>query len=136
MNILPIRLKPNQDLKQCLKAIALAHQIQAGFILTTVGSLQQATLRFAGQSDSQCFHQQFEIISLVGTLSVAGIHLHIGLADAEGNVMGGHVQTGCLIYTTAEIVIGMSSQYQFNRCPDEATGYLELEIDRDSNAAL
>jgi predicted DNA-binding protein with PD1-like motif len=130
MNILPVRLQPNQDLKQRLKAIALTHQIQAGFILTTVGSLQQATLRFAGQSDSQCFRQQFEIISLVGTLSVAGIHLHIGLADTEGKVIGGHVQTGCLIYTTAEIVIGMSSQYQFNRAQDEATGYLELEINQ------
>ncbi|MGB3534560.1 MAG: PPC domain-containing DNA-binding protein [Microcoleaceae cyanobacterium] len=57
------------------------NNIQAGFILTAVGSLQQAVLRFAGQSESQCFFQQFEIISLGGTLSHNGIHLHIGLAD-------------------------------------------------------
>ncbi len=132
MNILPVRLKPNQDLKQSLKEIAIAHQIQAGFILTTVGSLQQATLRFAGQSENQCFLQRFEIVSLVGTLSLAGIHLHISLADSQGVVIGGHLQLGCLIYTTAEIIIGTSLDYQFNRCIDSETGYLELEINRNS----
>ncbi|MGB3534559.1 MAG: hypothetical protein WBA13_13720 [Microcoleaceae cyanobacterium] len=40
--------------------------------------------------------------------------------------MGGHLQAGCLIYTTAEIVIGVSLDYQFNRCIDSETGYLEL----------
>jgi predicted DNA-binding protein with PD1-like motif len=128
MNILPIRLKPNQDLKQSLKEVAALHQIQAGFILTTVGSLRQACLRFAGQSESQCFSQRFEIISLVGTVSMFGLHLHMALSDSQGNLIGGHVQPGCLIYTTAEIVIGLSSDYQFNRSLDSETGYLELEI--------
>ncbi|MFZ1029878.1 MAG: PPC domain-containing DNA-binding protein [Limnoraphis robusta] len=54
MNVLPIRLKPNQDLKLSLQEIAVTHQIQAGFILTAVGSLQQATVRFAGQEESEC----------------------------------------------------------------------------------
>lgn len=133
MNILPIRLKPNQDLKHSLKDVATLHQIQAGFIVTTVGSLRQAALRFAGQTESQYFSQPFEIISLVGTVSIFGLHLHIALADAEGNVIGGHVQPGCIIYTTAEIVIGVSSEYQFNRCLDAETGYLELEIIREQS---
>lgn len=130
MNALPIRLKPNQDLKLGLQEIAAIHQIRAGFILTAVGSLQQATLRFAGQEESACLSGRFEIVSLVGTLSTEGIHLHIAIADARGKMMGGHLQTGCIIYTTAEIVIGTVEGYVFQRTPDAETGYLELEINQ------
>ncbi|WP_413164462.1 PPC domain-containing DNA-binding protein [Capilliphycus salinus ALCB114379] len=128
IDALPLRLKPNQDLKLSLQKIAAIHQIQAGFILTAVGSLQQATLRFAGQDDSLCLSGRFEIVSLVGTLSTEGIHLHIALADTQGKTIGGHLQTGCIIYTTAEIVIGTIEGYRFQRTPDGETGYLELEI--------
>ncbi|MCG5061117.1 MAG: DNA-binding protein [Limnoraphis sp. WC205] len=128
MNVLPIRLKPNQDLKLSLQEIAATDQIQAGFILTAVGSLKQATVRFAGQEESECLRGRFEIVSLVGTLSIEGIHLHIALADAHGKTIGGHLQTGCIIYTTAEIVIGTVPGYIFKRTPDPETGYLELKI--------
>ncbi|MDY7022119.1 MAG: PPC domain-containing DNA-binding protein [Cyanobacteriota bacterium] len=128
MNVLPLRLKPNQDLKLSLQEIATIEQIQAGFILTAVGSLQQAKLRFAGQDESVCLSGRFEIVSLVGTLSREGIHLHIALADHQGKTIGGHLQTGCIIYTTAEIVIGIVPGYIFRRTPDTETGYLELEI--------
>ena len=130
INALPIRLKPNQDLKLSLQEIAVSDQIQAGFILTGVGSLKQATLRFAGQETSECLSGRLEIISLVGTLSTEGIHLHIAIADAQGKIIGGHLQTGCIIYTTAEIVIGTIEGYIFQRTPDAETGYLELEINR------
>ncbi len=128
MNVLPLRLKPNQDLKLSLQEFAVSHQIQAGCIVTGVGSLKQATLRFAGQEESECLQRRFEIVSLVGTLSIEGIHLHIALADSQGKMIGGHLQTGCIIYTTAEIIIGTIEGYFFKRTPDEETGYLELEI--------
>ncbi|MGF1460657.1 MAG: hypothetical protein ACFBSG_16730 [Leptolyngbyaceae cyanobacterium] len=35
---------------------------------------------------------------------------------------------GCLIYTTAEIVVGVLSGVQFHRQIDEQTGYRELTI--------
>jgi len=102
MKIFAIRLKPNQDLKESLKNFVTSNNIEAGFILTTVGSLKQATLRFANQNDSKVWHDKFEIVSLVGTLSTQGIHLHISLSDKEGKTIGGHLEKGCLIYTTAD----------------------------------
>lgn len=54
--------------------------------------------------------------------------LHIALADDRGKTIGGHLQTGCIIYTTAEIIIGRVPGYIFKRTPDTETGYLELEI--------
>jgi predicted DNA-binding protein with PD1-like motif len=128
MKIFALRLKPNQDLKENLKNFVTSNNIEAGFILTTVGSLKQATLRFANQTDSKVLQDKFEIVSLVGTLSTHGIHLHISISDKDGKTIGGHLEKGCLIYTTAEIVIGVSEDFIFVRTVDENTGYKELEI--------
>lgn len=128
MKIFATRLKPNQDLKESLKDFVEQNNIQAGFMLTAVGSLQQATIRFASQDNYQVFNEQFEIVSLVGTLSIHGIHLHISISDKNGKTIGGHLVDGCIIYTTAEIVIGTSEEFIFMRTVDENTGYQELDI--------
>ena len=128
MKIFAIRLKPDEDLKQSLKVFVEENNIEAGFIVTAVGSLKQASLRFANQDESQVFVEKFEIISLVGTLSTHGSHLHLCLSDKDGQTIGGHLVNGCIIYTTAEIVIGTSEHFIFLRKVDETTGYQELEI--------
>jgi predicted DNA-binding protein with PD1-like motif len=128
MKIFPIRLKPEQDLKASLKTFVEQNNIQSGFILTTVGSLKQATLRFASQDETQVFEERFEIVSLVGTLSTHGLHLHISLSDKNGKTIGGHLVDGCIIYTTAEIIVGTTENFTFLRTVDTVTGYKELEI--------
>lgn len=128
MNVFALRLKPNQDLRQSLKIFAENQNIKAGFILTAIGSLKQATIRFANQNVSTVLNDKFEIISLNGTLATTGIHLHIAIADKQGKTLGGHLDNGCLIYTTAEIVIGASEEFTFMRTLDEQTGYKELQI--------
>ncbi len=128
MKVFALRLKPDQDLRQNLKNFAKEKNIKAGFILTAIGSLKQATIRFANQSISTVLNDKFEIISLNGTLATTGIHLHIAIADKEGKILAGHLDDGCLIYTTAEIVIGASEEFTFIRTIDKQTGYKELEI--------
>lgn len=129
MDVFAVRLKPGMDLKDSLWEFTQANHIQAGFILTTVGSLSQATLRMAGQSNTQIFQGKFEIVSLVGTLSTDGVHLHIAISDSEGRVIGGHLTSGSVIRTTAEVVIGESRKHRFSRTLDEQTGYQELLIE-------
>ncbi|MBD2539122.1 PPC domain-containing DNA-binding protein [Coleofasciculus sp. FACHB-SPT36] len=128
MKVFAIRLKPDQDLKKSLQDFAIKQNLQSGFILTGVGSLKKATLRFANHRYSTAFNDNFEIISLNGTLEAAGIHLNIAIANKEGKTIGGHLMEGCIIYTTAEIVIGVSEEFTFLRTMDEQTGYKELEI--------
>lgn len=128
MKIFPLRLKPNEDLRQSLKCFALEQDIKAGFILTAIGSLKQAKIRFANQDTSTVLTEKFEILSINGTIATAGVHLHITISDKQGKTIGGHLDDGCIIYTTAEIVIGTSDEYTFLRTPDPQTGYDELEI--------
>ncbi|WP_204138528.1 PPC domain-containing DNA-binding protein [Halomicronema sp. CCY15110] len=122
------RLSSGDDLKHSLQALTESREIAAGCILTTVGSLQQASLRFAGQDSETILTGRFEIVSLVGTLSRDGLHLHLAIADSQGQMIGGHVMPGCLIFTTAEIVVGALSGVTFQRHLDAQTGYRELAI--------
>ncbi|BAY48156.1 UDP-N-acetylglucosamine pyrophosphorylase [Scytonema sp. HK-05] len=128
MKIFAFRLKPDEDLKQSLKNFTLQENIKAGFILTAIGSLKVATIRFANQDTSTVLSDKFEILSLNGTIATTGVHLHIAISDKQGKTIGGHLDDGCIIYTTAEIVIGISEEYTFLRTPDQQTGYKELEI--------
>jgi len=56
-----------------------------------------------------------EILSLVATINGAdgGCHMHISLGDKDGKVIGGHVVNNCIVFTTAEIVLGVSDSVTF-----------------------
>jgi predicted DNA-binding protein with PD1-like motif len=48
MRTVVVRLRPGQDLRPELLAVAERERIQAGLVLTGVGSLSRARLRLAG----------------------------------------------------------------------------------------
>ena len=123
-----LRLKPGDDLRQQLTAFVQQHHIAAGTMLTCVGSLTVATLRLANQAGPTVYKGHFEIVSLVGTLSVNGSHLHLALSDSTGRTIGGHLLDGCRVYTTAEIVLGELPQLDFRREKDDTFGYQELVV--------
>jgi len=128
MRYLPVRLHPNQDLRQALEALLAQEQVSAAFIVSGIGSLSTAMIRFAGQSDATALHGDFELLTLAGSLSPDGAHLHITIADAQGRVTGGHVTPGCIIRTTAEILLALLPDHQFTREPDTTSGCNELVI--------
>ncbi|MBI2152043.1 DNA-binding protein [Candidatus Woesearchaeota archaeon] len=130
MKVHVLRLHPKQDLKEELVKFTKENNILAGFILTCVGSLMKATLRMADEDETKNFEENMEIVSLVGTLSQDGVHLHISLSNKEGNTIGGHLKEGCLIYTTAEIVIGELEELIFSREFDKQTWFKELMVSK------
>jgi len=76
MKAYAIRFLPGQDLKKELEKFVKEKEINAGFIMTCVGSLKKATLRMAGAKVTKNFEQKLEIVSLVGTLSPDAFHVH------------------------------------------------------------
>lgn len=123
-----LRLHPGADLRQQLVAFVQAHRIAAGTLLTCVGSLTDVTLRLANQDGPTTYQGHFEIVSLVGTLSTHGSHLHLAVADSTGRTLGGHLLDGCRVYTTAEIVLGALPALEFRRETDPTFGYQELTV--------
>jgi uncharacterized protein len=128
LDLYAIRLQPGQDLKREIMQLALAHHIKAGCIITCVGSLQAANLRFANQSTGTALAGKFEIVSLVGTFSDETAHLHLSVSDAAGATTGGHLMDGNLVYTTVELVIGSLPDTEFAREVDPTYGYKELVV--------
>ncbi len=122
------RLCPGQDLRQELLNYTVSQGIGAAAILTCVGSLTRTALRYAGRRDGAIRSGMFEIVSMVGTLGEGGAHLHVSLADENGAMFGGHVLDGCVVHTTAEVVLAELPGIVFHREIDSETGYRELVI--------
>ena len=122
------RLQPNTDLKKEIFSFFKSKNITAGLILSAVGSLKMVNLRFADAATATLLNGPFEILSLNGTLSIDGVHLHICISDTNGKTLGGHLLDGCMIHTTCELVIGELLNTFFNRELDPATQYQELKI--------
>ena len=128
MTIYALRLQPGEDPKAALDIFTQVHQLKAACVLTCVGSLRKAVLRFANQEQTLTLDGHFEIVSLTGIFSTHGGHYHIAIADGEGRTYGAHLMDGSEVYTTAEIVLTSLNQYQFLRTFDSQTGYPELDI--------
>ncbi|MBL8049791.1 MAG: DNA-binding protein [Anaerolineales bacterium] len=129
MKIHTFRLKPEQDLFDSIEEFVKEHNIQAGVILSAVGSFTHATLRLANKSTYNEYDGYFEIVSITGTVSIHGSHIHISISDGEGKTIGGHLVSGCKIYTTAEIVIAEFEDVVYKReLYENDSGYEELSV--------
>ena len=121
-----LRLRPAEDLLASLRQFARDHGLRAAFVASCAGSAVRTSVRYANQSAATTREGHFEIVSLSGTLTADGAHLHAAFADSTGATFGGHLMEGTRIYTTAEIVLGELEEVSFAREPDSTYGYREL----------
>ena len=128
MQTFTFRLKPGQDLFNEIEAVVAEKNIGAGCVLSAVGSLTHATLRLANREHYSKYDGHFEIVSMTGTVSVHGSHLHMSISDGDGKTIGGHLVLGCKIYTTAEMVLAIFEDVVYKREYAEDSGYEELTV--------
>jgi len=122
------RLTRGTDLKQAIADQVRLHDLQAGSIASCVGCLSNISIRLAGARETLELQGEFEIVSLIGTLTPEHQHLHISVADTKGNVLGGHLLADNIIDTTAELIIHGYSHLSFEREFDQSTGFSELVV--------
>ena len=122
------RLPSGQDLFDSIESFVKEKHIEAGCVLSSVGSLTQAVIRLANRSYHTEYNGYFEIVSMTGTVSLYGSHLHISISDGDGKTIGGHLVSGCKIYTTAEIVLAIFPEIVYKREFAEDSGYDELVV--------
>lgn len=128
MQTWPIRLQPGRDLRQELEALTRDKAWTAAFVVAGIGSLSKASLRLASAPLASRIDGNLELLCLSGTLCPDGAHLHASVSDAEGQVLGGHVGQGCIVRTTAEILIAVLPDWRFAREFDASTGFDELVV--------
>ena len=128
METLPLRILPGDDLRAALERAIAARDCEAAFVVAGIGSLATTRLRLAGSEEPTVIEGLVEILTLAGTISPDGVHLHMSVADANGRVAGGHVAQGCSVRTTAEVLLVLMREWTFKRVPDPVTGYPELIV--------
>jgi len=126
MTPLPLRLMPGDDLRRALEAALAGAGCEAAFVLSGIGSLAITRLRLAGAGDPIEVPGAVEILTLAGSIAIGASHLHASVADAGGRVLGGHVAYGCVVRTTAEVLLGLLPGWRFTREADPVTGCAEL----------
>jgi predicted DNA-binding protein with PD1-like motif len=128
MQSLPLRIPGGLDLRTALERELVARGCEAAFVVAGMGSLSGTQLRFAAAETPTTIEGPVEMLTLSGTLSPDGVHLHMSVSDVHGRVYGGHVAPGCVVRTTAEIMLMLLPEWSFAREPDPATGYRELVV--------
>lgn len=132
--LLPLRLSPGADLRRTLEDLAAQQSPDSAFVLAGIGSLADGRLRFAGEEAETTLAGPLEILTLGGSLSASGAHLHMSVSDASGRVLGGHVAYGNVVRTTAEILLARLPDGSLARELDPATGYTELVVRKGQGA--
>ena len=109
MQSLPLTLSPGSDLHQSLEVLSREQQI-TGFVLGVVGNLTRAAFQCPGQPEPTILEGDLEVITLNGTLSPKGVHLHLSLSDGACQVWGGHLEPGTLVQKGVDLLIGILDQ--------------------------
>lgn len=125
------RLLPDMNLYLEIKNYIKANNIKAACIISCVGSLKEMNVRLASGKTFLTKKENFEIVSLVGSISEERNHIHISLSDDKGNAFGGHLMPeNNIVYTTAEIVIGEFPELIFHEQTCEKSTWPELVIEK------
>ena len=127
MQPLPLKLAPGSDLRLSLEALAQRDGI-SGFVLGVVGNLTKASFQCPGQAEPTVLEGDLEVITLNGTFSPEGVHLHLSLSDGACQVWGGHLEPGTIVQKGVDLLIGVLEQREGRPARQTAAATPRIEI--------
>ncbi|MDI3311538.1 MAG: DNA-binding protein [Thermoanaerobacterium sp.] len=122
------RFKYDNDLLQEITNFITNENIRSGEI-RIIGAVKKARFGYFNQSTREYKfiekNEHMEILSAIGNISLKSgkpfPHVHIILADENGNAFGGHLMEGTKIFA-AEFVIVDYGENNLERVDDDYTG--------------
>jgi len=122
------KLDHNKDLLEEITKICLNEGIKLGRV-EALGAVKRARIAFYNQKRKIYefieINKPMEITKLSGNISIKDqvpmVHAHLTLADSKGNVFGGHLAPGTIIFA-CEIIIEKYEGPLLERGFDETTG--------------
>ena len=127
MQPLPLKLAAGSDLRLSLEELAQRDGI-SGFVLGVVGNLTKASFQCPGQAEPTVLEGDLEVITLNGTLSPEGVHLHLSLSDGACQVWGGHLEPGTIVQKGVDLLIGVLEQREGRPARQTAAATPRIEI--------
>lgn len=123
MRSLPLKLDPGSDLRLSLEELGRREGLN-GFVLGVVGNLSRAAFQCPGQPQPTVLEGDLEVITLNGTISPNGVHLHLSLSDGACQVWGGHLEPGTVVQKGVDLLVGVLDQAA---APSQSTN-IELAV--------
>ena len=127
MQPLPLKLAPGSDLRLSLEELAQRDGI-SGFVLGVVGNLTKASFQCPGQAEPTVLEGDLEVITLNGTFSPEGVHLHLSLSDGACQVWGGHLEPGTIVQKGVDLLIGVLEQRDGRPARQTAAPRIEIAV--------
>lgn len=127
MQPLPLKLAPGSDLRLSLEELAQRDGI-SGFVLGVVGNLTKASFQCPGQAEPTVLEGDLEVITLNGTFSPKGVHLHLSLSDGACQVWGGHLEPGTIVQKGVDLLIGVLEQREGRPARQTAAPRIEIAV--------
>ena len=127
MQPLPLKLAPGSDLRLSLEELAQRDSI-SGFVLGVVGNLTKASFQCPGQAEPTVLEGDLEVITLNGTFSPEGVHLHLSLSDGACQVWGGHLEPGTIVQKGVDLLIGVLEQRDGRPARQTAAPRIEIAV--------
>ena len=127
MQPLPLKLAPGSDLRLSLEELAQRDGI-SGFVLGVVGNLTKASFQCPGQAEPTVLEGDLEVITLNGTFSPEGVHLHLSLSDGACQVWGGHLEPGTIVQKGVDLLIGVLEQREGRTARQTTAAAPRIEI--------
>lgn len=129
-----LKLLPGEDFIMSVFQYCKKHNIEGAYIGTCVGSFKRVVFRKGYDQTLFTLDGPFEIVSMEGTLSNKGMHIHTAVSDRNFKVYGGHIVSGTIVEHTAELIIIELSEHQLSRSKSNISGFKELQIQESSKA--
>jgi predicted DNA-binding protein with PD1-like motif len=125
-------LDNGEDLFGTLANVIDKHKIDSGLILSGIGMLSDFEIGFYNGNEyiKERFTEPMELLSMHGSIAKAQesrIHIHVGLANSEHRVFGGHLFSAkvCMLN---EIVLLKLDEITLKRELNVKSGLLELKV--------
>lgn len=128
--ILMGRLENGADLLDAFTNLCINNKVTMGRI-EAIGAVKKAVVGFYDQTENKYVYHEFndphEIVSLKGNISLMNaipmVHLHIMIANSSGEVKGGHLAMGTIVFA-CEFTIEEYQGPQLVRTVDPVTNLM------------
>ena len=127
MQPLPLKLAPGSELRLSLEELAQRDGI-SGFVLGVVGNLTKVSFQCPGQAEPTVLEGDLEVITLNGTFSPEGVHLHLSLSDGACQVWGGHLEPGTFVQKGVDLLVGVLEQREGRPARQTAAPRIEIAV--------
>jgi predicted DNA-binding protein with PD1-like motif len=128
------RFVVGEDLLESLTQVCKDEGIRNGIILTGFGSVSRAV---ASGADTDQFppdkfysidrSEGIEILAISGIVADFHVHAHVSYCT-KSDSFGGHLETGNIIFSLAEVAIAEVEGFRLKRLRDDVTGQRLLQV--------